>query len=184
MYGAHILTIDAGCFQSKGSGTRQNVSGSGFGIVRVLRVEIVLADVDHRQLEKLGEVHHFIQNTLTQSAFSEETDGHAAIAQPLRGKGCSGCDAGTPAHNRVCAQVAGVRIGNVHGTALALAVSGLFSQQFGEHLVGGSAFRQTMSMTAMRAGDVVRTIEGFAYANRDCFLTDIKMRKPGISARV
>src|SRR5258707_11490261 len=79
---------------------------------------------------------------------------------PRRKRGSSGY-AGAAAYDRIRSQVAGGRVRNVHGTAFALAVPGLLAQQFGEHLIRGSAFRQTMSMTAMRAGDVVGALERF-----------------------
>ena len=63
----------------------------------------------------------------------------------------------------------------MHGTAFALAVAGFFAQQFGEHSIGGGAFRQTMSMAAMRAGDVVGALQSLAHANRDRFFADIKV---------
>src|SRR5450631_734335 len=78
--GAHILTIHAGRFQAEGGRPHQYISGSGFRVMCVLGIGIVLADVDHGQFVKLGEVHHFIQHTLAERAFSEETYRHSAIA--------------------------------------------------------------------------------------------------------
>ena len=144
--------------------------------MRIFRVEIVLADVDHGKLEKLGEVHYFVKNALAQRAFSEETYGYLSATETPRRKRGSRGDAGTAAYDRIRSQIAGRRVRNVHGTALALAVPGLLAQQFGEHLIGGGALRQTMSMTAMCAGDVVGSLESFAYAHRDRLLTDVKMR--------
>src|SRR5207245_4134213 len=86
------------------------------------------------------------------------------------------CNAGAAAYDRVRSQVAGGRVRNVHGTAFALAVPGLLTEQFGEHLIWGSAFRQTMSMSAMGAGDVVCALERFAHAHCDRLLADVKMR--------
>src|SRR5258708_23334288 len=97
---------------------------------------------------------------------------------PRRKRGSSGY-AGAAAYDRVRSQVAGGRVRNVHGTPFALAVPGLLAQQFGEHLIWGSAFRQTMSMTEMRAGDVVGALERFAYTPRDRFLTYVKMCQAG-----
>ena len=67
----------------------------------------------------------------------------------------------------------------MHGTALAFAVPGLLAQQFGEHLIRGSAFRQTMSMTAMSAGDVVGALERFAHAYGDGFFANVKVGQAG-----
>src|SRR5208337_2467706 len=150
-----------------------------FRVMRIFRVEIVLADVDHRKLEKLGEVHLFVQHTLAERAFSEETHRHLAGTEtPSRKRGSSG-NAGAAAYDRIRSQVAGRRVRNVHGTAFALAVPGLLAQQFSEHSIGGGAFRQTMSMTAMRAGNVVGALKSFAYAHGDRLFTDIKVRQAG-----
>src|SRR6266851_3358924 len=170
---AHVLSVHAGGFQSKRSRSHQDVSSCGFRVMRVFRIKIVLADVDHRKLEKLGEVHNLVQHTLAERAFSEKTYRHAAVTEtPSRKRGSSRY-ASAAAYDRIRSQVAGGRVRNVHGTAFALAVPGLLAQQFGEHLIRGSAFRQTMSMTAMRAGDVVGALERFADANCDRLLTNV-----------
>src|ERR1700730_12717035 len=49
---AHVLSIHAGGFQSKRGCSHQDVSGCGFRVMRVFGIKIVLADVDHRKLEK------------------------------------------------------------------------------------------------------------------------------------
>src|SRR5271165_1071358 len=70
---ANVLPIHAGGFQTEGGCPREDVSGCRFRVMRIFRVEIVLANVDHRKLEELGEIHHFIQQALAERAFSEET---------------------------------------------------------------------------------------------------------------
>src|SRR5208283_1121081 len=81
---AHVLTIHAGRFQAEGSRPRKDIARSGFRVMRVFRIKIVLADVDHRKLEKLGEVHLFVQHTLAERAFSEETYRHLAGTETAR----------------------------------------------------------------------------------------------------
>src|SRR4029077_16560627 len=120
-----------------------------------------------------------IEHALPERAFSEETYRHAAVAETPSRECRAGGNAGAATYYRIRSQVAGGRVCNVHGTAFALAVPGLLAQQFGEHLIRGSAFRQTMSMTAMRAGDVVGALERFTYAHGDRLLTDVKMRQAG-----
>src|SRR5713101_6280609 len=143
--------------------------------MRVFRIKIVLADVYHRKLEKLGEVHNFVQHTLTERAFSEKTYRHAAVTETPRRKRGASRYAGAAAYDRVRSQVAGGRVCNVHGTTFALAVPGLLAQQFGEHLIRGGALRQTMSMAAMCAGDVVGAFQRLAHTDRDCLFADVKM---------
>src|SRR5258708_3144995 len=157
----------------------EDIPGRGFRVMRVFGIEIVLADVDHRKLEKLGEIHNLVQHTLAKRAFSEKTYRHAAVTETPSGECRTGGYAGAAAYDRIRSQVASGRVRNVHGAALALAVPGLFSQQFGEHLIRGSAFRQTMSMTAMRTGDVSGSLERFTYTHRNCFLPYVKMPQAG-----
>src|ERR1700674_3472458 len=177
MHSADVLSVHAGGFQAKRSRSHQDVSSRGFRVMRVFRIKIVLADVDHWEFEKLGEIHHFIQHSLTERAFSEKTYRHASVTEtPSRKRGSSG-NASATAYDRIRSEVAGRRVRNVHRTAFALAVPGLLAQQFGEHLIGGGAFRQTMSVTAMGAGDVVGALERFTYAHCDRLLTDVKMRQ-------
>src|SRR5712692_10484514 len=155
VHGGHILPIHRDRFDIEGSGPRQDFPRGGFGIVRVFGIEIVLADVDYGQLKKLSEVHYLVQEALPESAFSEEADRHLVRTQLMGRERGTGGDASAAAYDRIRSQVAGRRVGNVHGTSFALAVAGLLSQQFGEHSIGGGAFRQTMSVAAMGAGDVV-----------------------------
>jgi len=67
----------------------------------------------------------------------------------------------------------------MHGPALALAISGFFPQQLGEHAVDSRALSQAVSVAAMRAGDVIVGAKRFANAHGDGFLADIKVGKTG-----
>src|SRR2546425_872446 len=69
------------------------------------------------------------------------------------------------ADDRVRAQIAGVRIGDVHRSALAFAVAGLLAEQLGEHEIGYRAFREAVSVAAMRARDVVISSQRLADAD-------------------
>src|SRR5208282_1693398 len=81
--GAHILPIHGSCFDVKCRSPRQDFSRCRFGIVRVFVVEIVFADVDDGQLEKLSQVHYLVEHALPQRAFSEETDCYLVRTQAL-----------------------------------------------------------------------------------------------------
>src|SRR5208282_1239437 len=69
----HVLPVHACRLQPKGCRSRQYISGGSLRVMRIFRVEIVLADVNHRKHEQLGEVHLFIKHALTQRAFPKET---------------------------------------------------------------------------------------------------------------
>src|SRR5271165_572503 len=136
VHGAYILSVNARALNTESGGTAKNGASCGFTVMRVFVVQIIFANVDDRQLPQLRQVHHFIKRSLTERAFSEKADRNAIRAEILSRKSRAGRDAYAAADDCVGAEVAGGRIGNVHGSALAAAITGFFSQQLGEHTVG------------------------------------------------
>src|SRR5215469_10009444 len=59
--GADILPIDRGRRNPEGRCPTENRSRGGFAVMCVLIVEIVLADVDHRQLPELRQIHDLVE---------------------------------------------------------------------------------------------------------------------------
>src|SRR5450755_562628 len=175
--GAYILAVDLRGFESEGRGATKDCSGGGLAEVCVLVIHIVFADVDHRQFPELRKVHDFVERALAEGAFAEETDCDASVAEALRGKRRAGRDAYAAADDCICAKIAGGWIGDVHRSAFTAAVAGFLAEEFGEHAVGGRALRQAVPVAAMRAGDVVVDVQRFADADRDGFLSAIKMSK-------
>ena len=104
---------------------------------------------------------------------------HAAVLQTLRGKSSTRRDAHAAADNRVRAQIARSRIGNVHGTAFAAAVTRFLSQQFGEHAIGRSALGQTVAVASMSAGDVVVKTQSLANTNGNRLFAAVEMSQAG-----
>src|SRR6266446_2396534 len=80
---SHILPVHALCLHSKRCSPRQNVSCGRLRIVRVFCIEIVLANVDHRQFPQCRQVHHFIENSLPQRSFSKKAHRHLCRSQSL-----------------------------------------------------------------------------------------------------
>src|SRR5262249_14234528 len=122
----HVLSIDSDSRNSKAFGASQYVSRDGFGVVGVFVVEIIFTDVNHGQIPQCGHVHDFVKKPLSQCAISEEADSDSAVALTFGGKRGAGGNAHASTHDRIGSEVSRVRIGNVHGAALALAVAGLF----------------------------------------------------------
>src|ERR1022692_78745 len=104
---AHILPVHTLGFQAESCGAAENGARRSFAVVRVLVVEIIFTDEDHRQLPQLRQVHYFIKRSLAERPFSEETDGHAIRAQGAGGESRSGGDAHAAPDDRVGAEVAG-----------------------------------------------------------------------------
>ena len=145
----------------------------------VLVIEIVFADVDDRQLPQLGQVHHLVEHALSQRSFPKEAHRNPIGAEPFCGKRGSGGDTHASCHNGVRSEIAGGRVGDVHGSTLAAAIARFLAQQLGKHPVRRSPFGQTMSVTAVRARNVIVRAEGLAYPDCHCFLADIKMCEAG-----
>src|SRR5215469_4723110 len=177
--GANVLSIDGRCFQAKRGGAAENCSRGGLGIMRVLVIKVVFADVDNRKLPELGQVHHFVQGSLAEGAFSKEADGDPVASQALGGESCAGRNAHAAPDNGVGSKIARVRIGNMHRSALSAAISGFLAQQFGEHAIRRCALRQTVPVPAMRARDVVIPPQRAASADGNGFFPAVQVRQSG-----
>ena len=123
--------------------------------MRVLVVEVVLADVHDRQRPERRHVPDLVQQPLAESSLAEEADGDAVAAEALRGERGPGGDARRAAHDRVRAEIAVLVVGDVHRAALASAVPGLLAQQLGEHAVELGALCEAMAVAAVRRCDPV-----------------------------
>src|SRR5688572_2743227 len=132
---------------------------------------------DDRQLPQLGEVQLLVEQPLAQRALAEEAHRHLSGLQILRREGRAGGNPGAAADDRVGAQVAGARVGDVHRPALALAVAGFLAEQLGEHQVRRRALGQAVAVTAVRARDVVVVPQRLADADGNRFLADIEVRQ-------
>src|SRR5205814_7108802 len=112
-----------------------NLAGERLGVVGIFRVEIVLADVDDRQLPQLSQIHYFKQHALTQCAFAEEANGDLSGVQAFGGEGRAGGDTNTSRNDGVGTKIASGRIGDVHRSALSATVAGFLAQQLSKHAV-------------------------------------------------
>src|SRR5258706_1707013 len=177
IHGAYILSIDSGGFDSESGGAAENRACRGLLIVGVLVVLIVFADVDDGKLPQLRQVHHFVERTLAEGAFSEKADCDAIRAQSFGGESRARSDAYAAADDGIGSEVAGGGIGDMHRSTLPAAITRFFSQQLGEHAVGRRALGEAVSVTTVRAGDVVVDAQGFADSNRDSFFAAIQVRE-------
>src|SRR5438445_506794 len=64
----HVLAVDALGVDPEGPGPGEDLAGRRLGAGRVLAVEVVLADVDHRQRPERGHVHRLVQEALAERA--------------------------------------------------------------------------------------------------------------------
>src|SRR5262249_30184615 len=163
----HVLPVNALALDSESGGARQHVTGDRLRVVRVLVVEVVLADINYGQLPKCRHVHDFVKQALSKRSITEETDGYLSGTEPLGRESGSGRNAGTSTDNGISPEIARIRVGDMHRTALALAVTGFFAEQLGKHAIQRSSFGQTVPVAAMRARDVVVGIERFTNPDGD-----------------
>src|SRR5579884_1801952 len=145
----------------------------------VLVVEVVLADVDHRQLPERRHVHHLVEEPLAECALAEEADGDAVGAERPRGEAGARRDAGGAADDRVRAEVAVRVVGDVHRAALAAAVALLPAEELAVHEPHVGALGDAVAVPAVRRGDRVVAAERRADADRDRLLADVEMREAG-----
>src|ERR1700687_2394544 len=179
VHGSHVLPIHTFRLHSKSSSPRRNVSRCGLRIMRVFRIKIVLANVDHRQFPERRQVHHFIENSLPQRSFPKKAHRHLSRSQSLRRKCRSGRNSRASPDDRVRPQISRRGVRNMHGPAFAPAIPCLFAQQLREHPVRRRSLRTTMAMSPVRARDVVVPAKRLANSHRHCFFANVKVRKPG-----
>src|SRR6266700_4655854 len=83
----YILTIYFFSRYTKGGGSGADLTGSGFTVMRIFVVEIVLTDVDYRQLPQRCHVHDLIHDPLIDGPIPKETDGYLVHTSHLAGHG-------------------------------------------------------------------------------------------------
>src|SRR5579859_924001 len=169
----HVDHWDAECRRS-----RADLTGDGLARRRVLVVQVVLADVDDGQPPERGHVHRLVQHSLAERTIAEEAHRDLVGSALLRRKRSSSRDAGRAGDDRVRAEIAALGVGDVHRTALAVAVARLLAEQLREHAVQLSALGDAVPMSAMRAGDVVVVVERGAHAHGHRLLADVEVGQP------
>ncbi len=178
VHGLHVLAVDALGVDAEGPRTRQDLAGDGLAARRVLAVEIVLADIDDRQFPQRGHVHRLVQQALPQRAVAEEARGDLTAAAHLGRERGAGGDAGRTADDGIGAEVARLRIRDVHRAALAAAVTRLLAEQLGEHPVDRGTLGQAVAVAAVGAGDEVVAAQGLADPDGHAFLAYIEVGQP------
>src|SRR5712692_2541313 len=173
-----VLSIHVHHRDAERRGTRADLTRDGLAGGRVFVVEVVLADVDHGQLPQRRHVHRLVQDSLAERPVAEEARRHLAGSALLRREGGTGRDAGRAGDDRARPKVAALGVGDVHRTALAVAVAGLLPEQLRKHAVELRAFGDAVPVAAMRAGDVVVVVERRAHADGHGLLADVEMRQP------
>jgi len=86
---------------------------------------------------------------------AEEADNHLLSVLKLQCKGCTGGDGNSSPNNSVSPQVADFDIADMHGAALASAVTGLLAEDFRHYFLYVSTLCNAVPVPAMVADDIV-----------------------------
>src|SRR5690606_2270323 len=87
----HDVAAEGLCRDADGSGAAGNVAlRLAFALMGVDGVEVVLTDVEDRQMLEGGEVHAFVEDAFFSRAIAEEADDDAGALPVLLGIGVAG----------------------------------------------------------------------------------------------
>src|SRR5262249_38274009 len=124
-----------------------------------LRVAVVLDDEDGGQVPHRGQVQALQEHALVGGAVAHEADRDLAFAAVLGGQGRPARERGPGAQDAVGAHHAPVQIGDVHGTAFALAGPTLLPVDLLHHLCHVHALGDAVAVAPVGAGDTVAVVE-------------------------
>ena len=134
-------------------------------------VLVIFAHKDHRQLQNGGHVQGLMEGALVGGAVAEEADHHVGPLLILQGERRAHGDGDASADDPIGAQHTDGEVGDVHGTALALAVAVLAGHQLRKHPLQVRALGDAVAVAAVSGGDVVMVGQVGAYAHCDGLLT-------------
>ena len=143
---------------------------------RPLRELVVLAHVHHRQLPHGADVDVLVKRTAIGRPVAEKAHRYLPAAAQLRRQTGAGGEPESPRHDAVRSQHADLEIGDVHGAALALAVTGGTAKELGHHAIDIGALGNAVAVAAVGAGDVIRVLQVRADGHPHAFFTDVGMQ--------
>ena len=120
-----------------------------------------------------------MERALVRGAVAEEAGRYFATPTDLSRQSRAGGDRQAGADDAVGTQDADAEVGDVHRPAFAFAVAGLLAENLSHHRLKLAALGDQVSVTAVRAGDVVSVGERCAHTCRRGFLTNRHMHEAG-----
>jgi len=144
-----------------------------------LRVAVVLADEQHRQIPDSGQVRRLVEGALVDGSLAEKGDRHAVTAEQAAGERRACCKRQARSDDRVRAENALARVGNVHRAALALAEPRRLAEELGHGGVEVRSFCKAVTVAAVRRRDPVVVTERRAHTDRDRLLAEGGVNEPG-----
>ena len=144
---------------------------------RVLHVEIVLADEDHRQLPDRGEVQRLVERADVGGAVAEEAHRHVVLLLVLRAPGGAAGDRQVRADDGVGAHHAVLLGGQMHRAALAAHQAVVALHQLAQHLLDRHAAGQRVGVAAIGAERQVALLHRHREARRHRLLAERQMAR-------
>src|SRR5579864_7442584 len=120
---------------TKGFRPAAHLARRGLRKVGVFIIEVILADVDHRQLPQRSHVHSLVEHSLAKRPIAEETNRYLITAAHFARHGGSSSNGGATSNDGVSAQVASILVSDMHRATLASTVTCLLAEQFSKHPV-------------------------------------------------
>ncbi|MND47003.1 hypothetical protein D3C80_378890 [compost metagenome] len=172
----HIDTIDNRTIEAECMGTLIKCRiGRCLIDARSHAILIVDADKHHRQTPESRHIHALVKNTLLHCTVAEKCERDRVLLEIFAGKTRANDRRNAAADNRISAKVAKCHIGNMHGTALAVAITGFLTADFSHHLLGISAARQKDTMAAMVRGERILWLHCRTNAGSGCLFANREM---------
>lgn len=137
------------------------------------RVEIVLAEEEHRELPQSGKVHRLVELALGHRPVSEEAGGDPIAGEHLVGQRQPDCQRDAPSHDGIAAVQPGGGVEQVHGAAAATTAAFDPPEHLGHDRAGVHAAHKGMAMLPVGRDDGVVRYQRIEDADRHRFLTDV-----------
>jgi hypothetical protein len=120
-----------------------------------------------------------MKGTVIGGRITEKASGNLVCSAPFCGPSGTDRNRQSAPGNPIGAQYTEPHISNVHGAAFAFAIAALFAEKLGHHTFQVRPFGDNMTVTPMRAGDVIIFPQGPAYAGGNALLPNVEMGKAG-----
>src|SRR5260370_20522505 len=101
--------------------------------VGVFIIEVILADIDHRQLPQRSHIHGLVEHSLAKRPIAEETNRYLVTAAHFARHGSSGSNGGATSNDGVSPQLSRILVGDMHRATPASTLTRLPAEQFAKH---------------------------------------------------
>ncbi len=174
VHGYHIHSVDDDAWHAVASGTVGDIDDCLMvGLRCVFAIAVVLTDENDWQFVQSCHIGRFVDRALIACTVAKKGDGDVPGFLELVRECGAHSDRWSSTDDAICTQHADLHVGDVHAATFALAVTVDPSKYLREHPVKLSAFGDQMTVTAMRARDLISVRQVNHNPRRDRFLANI-----------